>query len=161
DGLRRLEYRGYDSAGIAVAGTNGLQLVKCKGAVGQLVRLVPDGISGCSGIAHTRWATHGEPSQRNAHPHCDSARRIPGVHNGIVENAAAIRARLEENGVVFRSDTDTEVIAHLIAAIPGERLEVAVQSALRCVEGTYALVVLDRQRPDSIVVARRGSPVVL
>ena len=162
EGLHRLEYRGYDSAGIAVVGSTGeLRLAKCKGRVRELDKLLPSRFKGSPGIAHTRWATHGEPSDRNAHPHCDAANRIAVIHNGIIENAAMLRARLEAAGVTFRSDTDTEVFAHLIAAMPENSLDAAVRAALRMVTGTYGLAVLDAARPDAIVVARNGSPVVL
>jgi len=158
EGLHRLEYRGYDSAGIAVVGSTGeLRLAKCKGRVRELDKLLPSRFKGSPGIAHTRWATHGEPSDRNAHPHCDAANRIAVIHNGIIENAAALRARLEAAGVTFRSDTDTEVLAHLIAAMPENSLDAAVRAALRMVIGTYGLAVLDTTRPDAIVVARNGS----
>jgi glucosamine--fructose-6-phosphate aminotransferase (isomerizing) len=162
EGLHRLEYRGYDSAGIAVIGRTGeLRLAKCKGRVRDLEKLLTNRFKGSPGIAHTRWATHGEPSDRNAHPHCDEASRIAVIHNGIIENAAALRARLEAAGVDFRSDTDTEVLAHLIAAMPETSLDAAVRAALRMVTGTYGLAVLDTARPDAIVIARNGSPVVL
>src|SRR5215470_13931415 len=161
EGLHRLEYRGYDSAGIAVARTGELRLAKCKGRVRELERLLPSRFKGSPGIAHTRWATHGEPSDRNAHPHCDGANHVAVIHNGIIENAAALRTRLEAAGVAFCSDTDTEVLAHLIAAMPDGSLEAAVRAALRMVTGTYGLAVLDAARPDAIVVARNGSPVVL
>jgi glucosamine--fructose-6-phosphate aminotransferase (isomerizing) len=161
EGLRRLEYRGYDSAGIAVVRSGELRLVKCQGRVRDLENNVPNRFRGSPGIAHTRWATHGEPSDRNAHPHCDASNRISVVHNGIIENAAALRARLVSEGVTFSSDTDTEVLPHLIAAMPGEALVDAVRQALRLVSGTYALVVMDAERPDTIVAARNGGPIVL
>jgi len=161
EGLRRLEYRGYDSAGIAVVRSSELRLVKCQGRVRDLENNVPNRFRGSPGIAHTRWATHGEPSDRNAHPHCDAANRISVVHNGIIENAAALRARLVSEGVTFSSDTDTEVLPHLIAAMPGESLADSVRQALRLVSGTYALVVMDAERPDSIIAARNGGPIVL
>jgi glutamine---fructose-6-phosphate transaminase (isomerizing) len=161
EGLHRLEYRGYDSAGIAVARGGDLRVAKCKGRVRDLEKLLPERFKGAPGIAHTRWATHGEPSDRNAHPHCDASGNIAVIHNGIIENAAALRARLEADGTVFRSETDTEVLAHLIAAMPNNSLEGSVRAALRLVVGTYGLAVLDAARPDSIVVARNGSPVVL
>jgi glutamine---fructose-6-phosphate transaminase (isomerizing) len=160
EGLRQLEYRGYDSAGIAVVRAGELRLAKCRGRVRDLEKLLAR-FQGCPGIAHTRWATHGEPSDDNAHPHCDTAGRIAVVHNGIIENAAAIRARLISEGVIFRSDTDTEVLPHLIAAMPPSSLVEAVRQALRLVTGTYAVAVLDAERPDAIVVARNGGPVVL
>ncbi|HZU91748.1 MAG TPA: glutamine--fructose-6-phosphate transaminase (isomerizing) [Stellaceae bacterium] len=161
EGLHRLEYRGYDSAGLAVARSGELRLVKCRGRVRELGKLLPERFKGSPGIAHTRWATHGEPSDRNAHPHCDAANRIAVVHNGIIENAALLRARLSAEGVTFRSETDTEVLAHLIAAMPEGPLEEAVRAALRLVTGTWGLAVLDAARPEAIVVARNGSPVVL
>ena len=161
EGLRRLEYRGYDSAGIALARNGALKLFKKQGRVRDLEPLLPQRLKGSIGIAHTRWATHGEPSDRNAHPHCDASGRIAVIHNGIIENAAALRARLEGGGVEFRSETDTEVLAHLIAAMPGASLEEAVRAALRLVTGTYGLVVIDAARPDALVAARNGSPVVL
>src|SRR6266849_4634036 len=150
EGLHRLEYRGYDSAGIAVAHRGELRLAKCKGRVRELDKLMPERFKGAPGIAHTRWATHGEPSDRNAHPHCDKAGRIAIIHNGIIENAAALRARLQAEGVVFSSETDSEVLAHLIAAMPEGSLEDSVRAALRLVTGTYGLAVLDVARPQSI-----------
>ncbi len=161
EGLHRLEYRGYDSAGIAVAHKSVLHTAKCKGKVRELARMSPEKMPGTIGIAHTRWATHGEPSDANAHPHSDGSERFTIVHNGIIENAAALRARLKNDGVQFRSETDSEVLAHLIAATQGDSLEDCVRMALRSVVGTYGLAVLDAQRPESIVVARNGSPVVL
>ncbi len=161
EGLRRLEYRGYDSAGIAIARGRELRIYKSKGKVRELERLLPASLKGAPGIAHTRWATHGEPSDRNAHPHCDAHRRYAIVHNGIIENAASLRAQLESKGVEFASDTDSEVLAHLIAAMPGDSLADSVRAALRLVTGAYGIAVLDAERPDSIVAARRGSPVIL
>jgi glucosamine--fructose-6-phosphate aminotransferase (isomerizing) len=161
EGLHRLEYRGYDSAGIACARNNKLSIHKAKGKVRELERQLPAQLKGTPGIAHTRWATHGEPSDRNAHPHSDGSGRFAIVHNGIIENAAQLRAKLQAGGVVFQSETDSEVLAHLIAAMPADKLEDSVRAALRLVTGTYGLAVLDAQRPESIVVARNGSPVVL
>ncbi|HET9447731.1 MAG TPA: glutamine--fructose-6-phosphate transaminase (isomerizing) [Steroidobacteraceae bacterium] len=161
EGLHRLEYRGYDSAGIACARNNKLSVHKAKGKVRELERQLPALLKGSPGIAHTRWATHGEPSDRNAHPHSDSGGRFAIVHNGIIENAAQLRTKLQAGGVAFQSDTDSEVLAHLIAAMPADKLEDSVRAALRLVTGTYGLAVLDAQRPESIVVARNGSPVVL
>ena len=161
EGLHRLESRGYDSAGIACARNNKLSIHKAKGKVRELERQLPAQLKGTPGIAHTRWATHGEPSDRNAHPHCDGSGRFAIVHNGIIENAAQLRAKLQAGGVVFQSETDSEVLAHLIAAMPADKLEDSVRAALRLVTGTYGLAVLDAQRPESIVVARNGSPVVL
>lgn len=161
EGLRRLEYRGYDSAGVACARNDKLSVFKSKGKVRDLERALPERLKGTTGIAHTRWATHGEPSDRNAHPHTDAAERFAIVHNGIVENAGQLRAKLQANGVTFRSETDSEVLAHLIAAMPADSLENRVRSALRLVTGTYGIAVLDAQSPEIIVVARNGSPVVL
>jgi glucosamine--fructose-6-phosphate aminotransferase (isomerizing) len=161
EGLHRLEYRGYDSAGIAVAHERVLHTAKCKGKVRELARRSPEKMPGTVGIAHTRWATHGEPSDANAHPHSDSSERFTIVHNGIIENAAALRMQMKNDGVQFRSETDSEVLAHLIAATRGDSLEDSVRTALRSVVGTYGLAVMDAQRPQSIVIARNGSPVVI
>src|ERR1700730_13724381 len=140
EGLHRLEYRGYDSAGIAVGGKGRLQIAKRKGRVRELEELKPQRFKGTFGIAHTRWATHSEPSDRNAHPHCDASGRYAVVHNGIVENAAALRAQLVERGCLFTSDTDTEVFAHLIALVDdGSPLEAVVGDVLRRIIGAYGL----------------------
>ncbi|KQV14308.1 MULTISPECIES: glutamine--fructose-6-phosphate transaminase (isomerizing) [unclassified Kitasatospora] len=164
EGLQRLEYRGYDSAGVAVTGKPGtLKVCKTKGRVADLAAAVPARFKGTTGIGHTRWATHGEPSDANAHPHLDNSERIAVVHNGIIENADALRDRLTAEGAVFRSETDTEVLAHLVAAHVGEgvELEDAVRAALGHVVGTYGIAVVDAAQPDRIVVARNGSPIVL
>jgi glucosamine--fructose-6-phosphate aminotransferase (isomerizing) len=161
EGLRRLEYRGYDSAGIAVAAGSALRTAKCKGKVRELEAQLPKRLKGAPGIGHTRWATHGEPSDINAHPHSDAADRFAIVHNGIIENADALRSQLQSNGVVFRSATDSEVLAHLIAANPGASLAEGVRTALKFVTGTYGIAVIDALRPDTLVVARNGSPVVI
>ncbi|GAA1189598.1 glucosamine--fructose-6-phosphate aminotransferase (isomerizing) [Kitasatospora gansuensis] len=164
EGLQRLEYRGYDSAGVAVIGKPGtLKVCKTKGRVADLAAAVPARFKGTTGIGHTRWATHGVPSDANAHPHLDNAERIAVVHNGIIENADELRAKLTAEGAVFRSETDTEVLAHLVAAHVGEgvELEDAVRAALGHVVGTYGIAVVDADQPDRIVVARNGSPIVL
>ncbi len=162
EGLHRLEYRGYDSAGIAIGGKGKLRVAKRKGRVRELDTLQPQKFKGTFGIAHTRWATHGEPSDRNAHPHCDGSGRYAVVHNGIVENAAALRAQLTDRGCIFTSDTDTEVFAHLIALMDdGSPLESVVGAALGRIVGAYGLAVVDAERPDTLVVARNGSPLVL
>ncbi|GAA2152002.1 glutamine--fructose-6-phosphate transaminase (isomerizing) [Kitasatospora kazusensis] len=170
EGLQRLEYRGYDSAGVAVAGKAGtLKVCKVKGRVADLAAAVPANFfskqrgKGSTGIGHTRWATHGVPSDANAHPHTDTSGRIAVVHNGIIENADELRARLLADGAVFTSETDTEVLGHLIAAhaVEGTELEDAVRAALGHVVGTYGIAVLDAAQPDRIVVARNGSPIVL
>jgi glucosamine--fructose-6-phosphate aminotransferase (isomerizing) len=163
EGLERLEYRGYDSAGIAVQEGDNLTVRKAKGKVSALQALdLPTGVLG-PGIGHTRWATHGEPSDGNAHPHMDQTGRIAVVHNGIIENASQIRERLEGQGVVFTSDTDSEVLPHLIAAaaVDADDLAGAVRQALAVIEGTYGIAVLDARDPGCIVVARNGSPVVI
>jgi glutamine---fructose-6-phosphate transaminase (isomerizing) len=163
EGLRSLEYRGYDSAGLAVIYRNKLQVSKTAGRVQDLRDRVGDRARATVGIGHTRWATHGEPTDVNAHPHTDSAGRIAVVHNGIIENAEQLRDALTNRGVRLVSDTDTEALAHMIAAeATGEvGLEDAVRRVLRHVEGTYGLVVLDTQNPGELVVARNGSPIVL
>ncbi|HLU54208.1 MAG TPA: glutamine--fructose-6-phosphate transaminase (isomerizing) [Pseudonocardia sp.] len=164
EGLGRLEYRGYDSAGIAVRGRNGLKVRKVSGRVAELAADLPPRFKGSPGIGHTRWATHGEPSETNAHPQTDTAGRIAVVHNGIIENADELRAKLAADGVEFASQTDTETVAHLVAAAfaaGAEDLEQAVRQALRQVVGAYGLAILDAEHPDRIVVARNGSPVLL
>jgi glucosamine--fructose-6-phosphate aminotransferase (isomerizing) len=164
EGLQRLEYRGYDSAGVAVTGKGaGLKVRKTKGRVADLASSVPARFKGATGIGHTRWATHGEPSDANAHPHLDNAGRFAVVHNGIIENADQLRAKLTAEGAVFASETDTEVLVHLIAAhsAEGSDLEDAVRAALALVVGTYGIAVVDAEQPDRIVVARNGSPIVL
>jgi glutamine---fructose-6-phosphate transaminase (isomerizing) len=164
EGLGRLEYRGYDSAGVAVVTRSGLKIRKSQGRVADLVAGLPARFKGAPGIGHTRWATHGEPTEDNAHPHTDAAGRIAVVHNGIIENADELRAKLVAEGVEFRSQTDTEVVPHLIAAAfaaGAPDLERAVSQALRSVVGAYGIAVLDAENPDRIVVARNGSPVLL
>jgi glutamine---fructose-6-phosphate transaminase (isomerizing) len=161
EGLQRLEYRGYDSAGLALVKNGTLRVHKQQGRVRELSTTLPRSVSGSIGIAHTRWATHGEPSERNAHPQLDESGRVAVVHNGIIENASELRARLIAEGVTLASDTDTELIAHLIARSPMDDLEDAVRDALTLVEGTYGLAVLSAGHPDRIVVARNGSPVVI
>jgi glutamine---fructose-6-phosphate transaminase (isomerizing) len=160
EGLARLEYRGYDSAGLAVLSRGGdLRVRKAKGRVGELTANMPARFKGSPGIGHTRWATHGEPSDVNAHPH--TCGPIAIVHNGIIENASELRAKLEASGSEFISQTDSELFAHLIAAGPADDLEEAVRAALKQVVGTYGLAVLDSRSPDRMVVARNGSPVLL
>ena len=162
EGLKRLEYRGYDSAGIAVANGEGLNVRKVAGRIGGLSRLMEEQpVSGSVGIAHTRWATHGAPNQVNAHPHTDCDGTLALIHNGIIENADVLRAKLQELGHTFRSETDTEVIAHLIEEAFEGNLEQAVAAALTQVDGTYGLAVLSSLDPGKIVVARKGSPLVL
>lgn len=165
DGLKRLEYRGYDSAGLAVISDKRLYEVKAVGKVRNLEALVAEQPelekrSGC-GIAHTRWATHGEPSPANAHPHTDESGRFATVHNGIIENYQELRAHLLSKGCHFRSGTDSEVIAHLIAEGYEGDLISATAAALEQVTGTYGLAVVSTLHPGQIVVARKGSPIVI
>jgi glucosamine--fructose-6-phosphate aminotransferase (isomerizing) len=163
DGLRRLEYRGYDSAGIAVANGQGARLVRCRGKLAALEKLLAvESPHGLMGIGHTRWATHGRPSEENAHPH--KAGAVSVVHNGIVENHALLRERLTAAGRRFSSQTDTEVIAHLIdqALIEGApSLPEAVRQALRQVEGSYAIAVLSDRHPGEMVGVKKASPLVI
>ncbi|WNF27195.1 glutamine--fructose-6-phosphate transaminase (isomerizing) [Streptomyces sp. C11-1] len=167
EGLQRLEYRGYDSAGIVITGkaTAGkpgvLKMVKAKGRVRELEAKVPKRFAGTAGIAHTRWATHGAPSDENAHPHLDAENKVAVVHNGIIDNASELRAKLVADGFAFLSETDTEVLTHLIARAQADTLEEKVREALRSVEGTYGIAVMHADFNDRIVVARNGSPVVL
>ncbi|HEY3882816.1 MAG TPA: glutamine--fructose-6-phosphate transaminase (isomerizing) [Trebonia sp.] len=166
EGLHRLEYRGYDSAGVAVVHRGRLQVTKTAGRVQDLRdKLDAKQTKATVGIGHTRWATHGEPNDANAHPHTDAPHRVAVVHNGIIENAEALRAQLTADGVKFVTDTDTEALAHMVGAelAAGEEvtLEAAVIATLRQVEGTYGLVFLDTKNPDQLVVARNGSPIVL
>ena len=164
EGLNRLEYRGYDSAGVAVIQRGKLKVHKVSGRVADLQAELPARLRGSVGVGHTRWATHGEPTVANAHPHVDSAGRIAVVHNGIIENAEELRAKLTADGVEFASQTDTETVAHLVAAAfasGAEDLEQAVRYALRKVVGAYGIAVVDTEHPDRIVVARNGSPVLL
>jgi glutamine---fructose-6-phosphate transaminase (isomerizing) len=161
EGLSRLEYRGYDSAGIAVLGSRGTQVFRKVGRVRDLDAALPKRLAGRVGIGHTRWATHGPATEDNAHPQTSEDGRISVVHNGIIDNAAALRERLDAKGVKFTSDTDTEVIAHLVARSEAPTLEEAVLDVLPRITGTYAIAVLDERHPDRIVVARNGSPLIL
>ncbi|MDD4116449.1 MAG: glutamine--fructose-6-phosphate transaminase (isomerizing), partial [Massilibacteroides sp.] len=165
-GLKRLEYRGYDSAGLAlIDNQNQLKVYKAKGKVSDLeVSVSKNDVSGSVGIAHTRWATHGEPCQANAHPHYSSSESLALIHNGIIENYASLKENLQERGYVFRSSTDTEVLVQLIEYFKNsgaENLLTAVQLALREVIGAYAIAVLDKTQPDQIIVARKSSPLVI
>ncbi|MHC4246638.1 MAG: glutamine--fructose-6-phosphate transaminase (isomerizing), partial [Planctomycetota bacterium] len=164
DGLKRLEYRGYDSAGIAVTKPGQIEVVKKAGKLRVLDEALRAGaLESTHGIAHTRWATHGEPSEINAHPHFDGSGVIAVVHNGIIENYAAIKKSLMAKGHQFKSDTDTEVLAHLIQDhyTPDRNLEQAVGLALRNIEGTYGIAVISAREPGKIVGARNGSPLVV
>ncbi|WP_432478063.1 glutamine--fructose-6-phosphate transaminase (isomerizing) [Nocardioides sp. GXQ0305] len=161
EGLTRLEHRGYDSAGVAVLGGSGLRVRKAAGRVRDLAEALPRRFSGKVGIGHTRWATHGPATDANAHPHTDADDRVAVVHNGILDNAAALRAALTDAGVELASDTDTEVLAHLVARSDADTLEGKVRDALAAVEGTYGLAVVHVDFPDRIVVARHGSPLIV
>lgn len=158
EGLRTLEYRGYDSAGIFVPGYG---VVKSTGPIDNLATKITQTIGGTSGIAHTRWATHGAPTEANAHPHHDMSEGVWIVHNGIIENYREIKEGLTMQGVTFDTETDTEVLAKLIGSLYAGDLMKAVREALRRVRGTYGLAVIADKNPDEIVVARMGSPIVL
>jgi glucosamine--fructose-6-phosphate aminotransferase (isomerizing) len=162
EGLRKLEYRGYDSAGLALINAAGLQRLRAVGRVAELTAQVDEtGAAGKTGIAHTRWATHGVPSERNAHPHISAGLAV--VHNGIIENHEALRASLKADGYEFTSDTDTEVIAHLIARElkRTDDFFAAVRASIAGLQGAYAIAVLREAEPDRLIVAREGSPLLL
>lgn len=161
EGLTRLEHRGYDSAGLAVLGSSGIKVAKQAGRVRDLGDSLPKRFGGKIGIGHTRWATHGPANDTNAHPHTDEAGRVAVVHNGIIDNAAALRSELSDAGVVLASDTDTEVLAHLVARSTAKTLEARTAEALARVEGTYGIAVTHADFPDRIVVARNGSPLII
>jgi len=164
-GLKRLEYRGYDSAGIALINESGMNIYKKAGKVSELEAFAEDkDLSGPVGIGHTRWATHGAPSDRNSHPHTSNDRRLAIIHNGIIENYATLKEELLRRGHQFNSDTDTEVLIHLIEEIyKNEKTDLleAVRLALHEVSGAYAIVVMDSQQPDQLIAARKGSPMVI
>jgi len=163
--LARLEYRGYDSAGIATLGNGELLMLKEQGKLINLRKLNEAApLTGKVGIGHTRWATHGEPSQRNAHPHLNAAGTLAVVHNGIIENHAELRERLTAGGIEFQSDTDTEVLSHLISEFHNEKgcsLEESVRLTLGEIVGSYAFCVISKKEPDSFIAARNGSPLVV
>ena len=164
EGLKRLEYRGYDSSGIAISENGKIKVVKAAGKIRQLeARLASHTPEGTAGIAHTRWATHGEPNDLNAHPHVDASGRVALVHNGIIENYMVLKAALEAEGHVFKTQTDTEVLAHLVGKYVdrGLKLERAVGEALADVEGTYGIAVMSETEPGTVVGARKGSPLVV
>ncbi|MGZ8391827.1 MAG: glutamine--fructose-6-phosphate transaminase (isomerizing) [Gemmatimonadales bacterium] len=162
EGLRRLEYRGYDSAGIAVVNGHELKIIKAAGKLSVLENEMKDKMpQGTIGIGHTRWATHGAPTTTNAHPHTDQSGRIAVIHNGIIENSGAIRKALQQRGHTFKSETDTEVLAHLVGDLYQGNLEEAVATALREVDGAYGLVFISADEPDVLVAARKGSPLLV
>jgi len=158
EGLRTLEYRGYDSAGLFIPGQ---KLVKAVGPIDELAKKIPETIPGTTGIAHSRWATHGAPTEENAHPHVDSSGSIAIVHNGIIENYRELKEGLMVRGIEFESETDTEVLAKLIGALYQGDLSKAVQNALQMVRGTYGIAVTSELHPEQLVVARLGSPIVI
>ena len=165
-GLKRLEYRGYDSAGVALLTENGdLRIYKTKGKVADLEAFASDkDTTGTVGIAHTRWATHGEPNSTNAHPHISFTGNLAIIHNGIIENYAVLKKQLQENGIEFKSNTDTEVLVQLIEYVRTKKnvdLLTAVRIALRSVIGAYAIAILDKDDPDQIIAARKSSPLVV
>ena len=165
-GLKRLEYRGYDSAGVALLNDNkDLRVYKTKGKVADLEQYAADkDTSGCIGIAHTRWATHGEPNSNNAHPHMSFSGDLAIIHNGIIENYAFLKKLLQQKGIKFNSNTDTEVLVQLIDYIRTKKktdLLTAVRIALRAVIGAYAIAILDKNNPDQIIAARKSSPLVI
>ncbi len=162
EGLQRLVYRGYDSAGLAVSSNGTLAIRKMAGPVEDLSQdILQTPLRGVAGIGHTRWATHGAPTTLNAHPHTDCSGRIALVHNGIIENADRLRAELSASGHTFRTDTDTEVLAHLIEDAPGECLEDRVRAVIGRVKGSYGIAVVGTAEPGKIVAVRQGSPVLL
>ena len=162
EGLKRLEYRGYDSAGVAVFDGEALETRRAAGKIANLEgALAADPVTGKVGIAHTRWATHGPPTERNAHPHLSSDESVAVVHNGIIENASVLRKQLQALGHTFRSDTDTEVLSHLVQELFDGSLEEAVIGALRKVEGTFGIAVVCSKDPEKIVAARKGSPLLI
>jgi len=162
NGLKRLEYRGYDSAGIAIISGNKLWLKKKQGKIRELEKEIGEELpEGSIGIAHTRWATHGAPSTINAHPHTDCTGTIILVHNGIIENFSQLKKTLQEKGHVFKTETDTEVLAHLIEMLYDGDIAKATQEALHLVEGTFGLLVISTREPDKMIAARRGSPLVI
>ena len=161
EGLKRLEYRGYDSAGLGVIRDDGLAIHRSVGRITALADKLPADLTGHIGLAHTRWATHGGPTEINAHPHCDASGKIAVVHNGIIENYQALKTYLGQKGVQCRSETDTEVLAQLIGHFYEGNIEQAVRSALLEVVGTYGIAVLCADEPDRIVIARKGSPLIV
>ena len=164
-GLKRLEYRGYDSAGIAVIKNNSIENIKTSGKVKDLELLIDDSIiNGVIGIAHTRWATHGEPNDTNSHPHLDQTGKFALIHNGIIENYSSLKVYLEERGVKFSSETDTEVLVQLISYIYHKEkvsFEDAVRKSLKRVVGAYGIVIICSDEPKQMIAARHGSPLVL
>jgi len=162
DGLKKLEYRGYDSAGIAVLKDNKIHIKKCKGKIIKLEKLLEKGFpKGNIGLGHTRWATHGKPNNLNAHPHNGCNSEVVVVHNGIIENYIPIRERLISEGHNFVSETDTEVLPHLIESNYQNDLTLAVQESIKEIEGSYAIGVISTRDPGKVVASRCGSPLII
>ncbi len=163
EGLAKLEYRGYDSAGIALVGNNTIEVHKVKGRLSVLSELVHggEGMTQTAGIGHTRWATHGKPSDENSHPHCSGSGRFAVVHNGIIENYLSLKHELQEEGVVFRSETDTEVVAHLIEKYYTDDVMAAVLAAIDRLEGSYALGIVCADTPNELIAVRNASPLIV
>ena len=159
--LKRLEYRGYDSAGISVGNGNSLQIYRKEGKIQELRGIIPGNLSGSWGIGHTRWATHGAVSDRNAHPHCDCTGKIAICHNGIIENYNSLKKRLVDEGHQFASDTDSEVIAHMVESFYKDNLELAVKSTVALLKGTYGILAMHIDHPDELIGVRNGSPMVM
>src|SRR3954465_4424119 len=163
-GLKKLEYRGYDSAGIAVVNGDGVEVVRAEGKLSNLeVKLGEKPVTGSFGMGHTRWATHGKPNENNAHPHRDCSGNIVVIHNGIIENFLPLKQRLQKAGHEFRTETDTEVVAHLIEETmkDGTKFVEAVKRTLKELEGHYALVMIDGSEPGTIIAAKHGPPLVV
>ena len=161
-GLKKLEYRGYDSSGVALIDNGKINVVRASGKIKALedkLKVTP--LTGHTGIAHTRWATHGAPTEENAHPHCSFDGKISIVHNGIIENYASRKAKLMAEGIKFTSETDTEVVAHLIARFYAGDLKTAVLKTIAQIEGTFGLAIISSEEPDTLIGARRGSPLIL
>lgn len=162
EGLKRLEYRGYDSSGVAVLTDDGVLAVKAVGKIKELESKMGDvKITGNLGIAHTRWATHGAPTEANAHPHCDCSGNIWVVHNGIIENYQQLKKQLEARGHKFKSETDTEILPHLFEDLYEGNITDALRKALKLVKGTYGLAVIHKDEPKKILAARCGSPLLI
>ena len=163
-GLKKLEYRGYDSAGIAVVNGHGVEVVRAEGKLTNLeTKLNDKPLTGTFGMGHTRWATHGKPSENNAHPHRDCTGEVVVIHNGIIENFLGLKQRLQKAGHEFKTETDTEVVAHLIEENlkGGAKFVDAVRKTLKELEGHYALVMIDGKEPGTIVAAKHGPPLVI
>jgi glucosamine--fructose-6-phosphate aminotransferase (isomerizing) len=163
DGLRRMEYRGYDSAGVALVSPEGIALRRSAGKLANLeLAIREDPVDGLYGVGHTRWATHGRPTEENAHPHRDCTGRIVVVHNGIIENYLELKQELQKQGHQFKTETDTEIVAHLVEReMRDDGLEQAVRRALKLMRGMFAIVLVSVEDPEKIVAVRNGPPIVV